>query len=147
MQPGATGEWSWTRGRYGDLTRTLVAGRYLLDVVEVGGAEARTLESWHLDGSVEVLTPGGWSADRLDDPFVDQVERFTGATDAGVLLRVRADEGATLTVCLKFEGDCSAQHPPGRGARGGRPAILVRTRSARIVAALETRARRRRSGR
>ncbi len=140
VQPGATGEWSWTRGRYGDLTRTLVAGRYLLDVVEVGGAEARTLElPWHLDGSLEVLTPGGWSADRLDDPFVEQVERFTGATDAGVLLRVRADEGATLTVCLKFEGDLLRASVPARPGRAGRAACyLVRTRSARVIAALES---------
>ena len=53
---------AWVRGRFGDLTRTLVAGPYLLDVVEVGGAEARLLElPWHLDGRVEVVTPGGWT--------------------------------------------------------------------------------------
>ena len=53
--------WSWARGRFGDLTRTLVAGSYLLDVVELNGAEEHTLElPWHPDGHVEVVTPGGW---------------------------------------------------------------------------------------
>ena len=33
--------WSWTRGSFGDLTRTLVAGPYLLDVVELNGVEER----------------------------------------------------------------------------------------------------------
>ena len=73
--------WSWARGRFGDLTRTLVAGTYLLDVVELNGVEERTLElPWHPDGRVEVVTPGGWVADRLDGPFVEQAERFTGST-------------------------------------------------------------------
>src|SRR2546422_4173676 len=33
---GGGGEWAWTRGRYGDVTRTVGSGRaYLLDVVEL----------------------------------------------------------------------------------------------------------------
>ena len=133
-------DWSWTRGDYGDLTRTLVAGRYLLDVVQVGGAEARLLElPWHLEGVTEVLTPGGWTEDRLDDPFVEQVERFTGSTDSGVVLRARAEDGATLVLYLTFEGDLLRASVPSRPGRVGRATCyLVRTRSPRIVAALES---------
>ena len=139
----AAGEWSWTRGRFGDLTRTLVAGPYVLDVVELGGAEARLLElPWHVDGSVEILTEGGWAPDRLDDPFVERVERFTGSTEGGVILRARDDAGATLTICLRFDGDLLRAEVPARPGRPGRgTCYLVRTRAARIVAALETTAR------
>jgi hypothetical protein len=140
VQPPADGEWSWIRGRFGDLTRTLVAGPYLLDVVEVGGAEARLLElPWHLDGRVDVVTPGGWTGDQLDDPFVEQVERFTGAIDDGVVLRARTDAGATITLCLRFDGEllrAGVPPRPGRSDRGH--CYLVRTRHGRVVAALES---------
>ncbi|MEO6056312.1 MAG: heparinase II/III family protein, partial [Gemmatimonadales bacterium] len=134
------GPWGWTRGRYGDLARTLVAGPYLLDIVEVGGAEARTLElPWHLDGSVEVVTPGGWTADRLDEPAVRDVERFTGATDGGVALRVRSEDGATLTLLLRFDGDLLRARVPARPDRSGSvAAFVVRTRAGRLIAALES---------
>ncbi len=37
-----SGDWAWARGRFGPLTRTVVAGpRYLLDVVELAGTEER----------------------------------------------------------------------------------------------------------
>ncbi len=138
---GQGGEpWSWTRGRSGELTRTLVAGRYLLDVVELGGAEARTLElPWHLDGRVEVVTPGGWTAERLEDPFVEDVERFTGPTDGGVALRARSDDGATLTLLLRFDGELLRANVPARPDRAGRAVgYVVRTRAGRVVAALES---------
>ncbi|MBA3496035.1 MAG: heparinase II/III family protein [Gemmatimonadales bacterium] len=132
--------WSWTRGRYGDLTRTLVLGRYLLDVVELGGGDARTLElPWHLDGQVEVLTAGGWTADRLSDPFVEDVERFTGSVDGGVVLRARSEDGATLSLHLRFDGELLRASVPARPGRTGRATCyLVRTRRPRVVAALES---------
>src|SRR2546430_3126851 len=38
----APGEWAWTRGRYGAVTRTLVTGpAYVLDVVELRSEERR----------------------------------------------------------------------------------------------------------
>jgi hypothetical protein len=140
VQPSEVGEWSWARGRYGDLIRTLVAGPYLLDVVEVEGAEARTLEvPWHPQGIIEVLAEGGWTEDRLDDPFVEHVERFTGRTDAGVLLRARSEDGATLTLCLRFDGELLRASVPARPDRPGRATCyLVRTRAPRVVAALES---------
>ena len=41
--------WSWARGRFGELSRTLVAGTYLLDVVELDARGGSHLElPWHL---------------------------------------------------------------------------------------------------
>jgi hypothetical protein len=134
--------WSWTRGRFGELTRTLVAGPYLLDVVELNGVEDHTVElAWHPAGRVEVVTAGGWAADRLDGPFVDQVERFTGNVAAGVLLRSHAADGAVLSLHLRFEGDllrASGLGRPGAGARVPFYLIRARGRAARLVTVLES---------
>jgi hypothetical protein len=134
--------WSWARGRYGELARTLVAGPYLLDVVELNAAEERTLElPWHPDGRVEVVSAGGWVSDRLDHASLEQVERFSGSDTGGAVLRARADDGAVLTFHLRFDGDLFRATGPGRPDRGGRETLyLVRTRgrAARLVAALES---------
>ena len=134
--------WSWTRGRWGEVTRTLVAGRYLLDVVELSGTEDRLLElPWHPAGSVEVATAGGWAADRLPDSFLQDVERFTGSVADGVVLRAVADDGAALTLRLRFDGELFRASAPGRPDRAERATFyLVRTRgrAARLIATLET---------
>ncbi|OLC06913.1 MAG: hypothetical protein AUH42_04555 [Gemmatimonadetes bacterium 13_1_40CM_70_11] len=46
------GDWAWTRGTWGDVTRTLVAGpQYLVDVMDLTGSEDHLLElPWHLGG-------------------------------------------------------------------------------------------------
>jgi hypothetical protein len=133
--------WSWTRGRYGALTRTLVTGPYLLDVVELNGAEDQMLElPWHLSGAVEVVTPGGWTADRIAGEFVEAAERFTGATAGGVVLRATAADGATLTLHLRFEGELLRASAPGRPNRPDRATFyLVRSRgrAVRLVSVLE----------
>ena len=127
--------WSWTRGRYGALTRTLVAGSYLLDVLELNGAEEQLLElPWHLAGDVEVATPGGWTADQLNGEFVESAERFTGSTADGVILRGTAAartpvDGATLTLHLRFDGELLRTRAPGRpGSAGLSTFYLVRSR-------------------
>jgi hypothetical protein len=131
----------WARGRFGDLSRTLVANSYLLDLVELNGPDERTLElAWHPEGRVEVVTAGGWTGDRLDDPFVEQVERFTGSTEHGVVLRAHAD-GALLTLHLRFEGGLLRASGPGRpGGVPRAPFYLVRTRgrASRLVSVLES---------
>jgi hypothetical protein len=139
-QESGTARWSWARGRYGELTRTLVAGSYLLDVVELAGAEPRTLElPWHLDGTVHVAGPGAWTVDRLDEPFVDGVERFARPAGAAVVLRAQTEDGATLTLHLHFDGDLLRAGVPARPDRAGRAMVyLVRTRAGRIVTALES---------
>ena len=136
------GPWSWARGRYGEMARTVVAGGYLLDVVELSAAEDRTIElPWHLAGRIEAVTPGGWAAEQWDQRFVEQVERFGGRTDAGVVLRSHTEDGATLTVHLLFEGTLLRARVPGRPGeteRGTMYLVRSRGRGARIVAALES---------
>ena len=88
------GDWAWARGRYGELSRTLVAGpAYLLDVVELSAADDRLLElPLHLSGRVEVKPAGSWVPAELPDEFVSGVERFAPASprSAGIaLLRQR----------------------------------------------------------
>ena len=63
------GEWTWARGSYGSLARTVVAGpNYLVDVVELSSAEDHTLElPWHVNGRVEVHPTGTWEAAELAD--------------------------------------------------------------------------------
>ena len=136
------GAWSWTRGRYGELARTLVAGAYLLDVVELDAAEDRTLElPWHPAARFELATAGGWMAEQWNEPFVGQVERFTGSTEHGVVLRARAEAGASLTLHLRFDGTLLRMSAPGRpGQSGASTMYLVRARGrgARLVAVLDT---------
>jgi hypothetical protein len=136
------GGWSWTRGRYGELARTLVAGDYLLDVVELDAAEDRTIElPWHLTGRVEMATPGDWTAEPWDEPFVEQVERFTGSTEQGVVLRSHGENAATLTLHLRFDGTLLRASVPGRPGQTGRGTMYLvraRGRGARLVATLES---------
>jgi hypothetical protein len=124
------------------MARTVVAGGYLLDVVELSAAEDRTIElPWHLAGRVETVTPGGWSAEQGDERFLEQVERFGGRTDAGVVLRSHTEDGATLTVHLLFDGTLLRARVPGRPGeteRGTMYLVRSRGRGARIVAVLES---------
>jgi len=133
--------WSWARGRFGGLSRTLVSGPYLLDVVELDASQEYLLElPWHLSGDVSVATTGGWTPARLDDPFVRDVERFTGSTADGVVLRAGGAGGASLTLHLRFEGELLRARAPGRpNEEGERTFFLLRARgrAARFVTALD----------
>jgi len=136
------GAWSWTRGIYGPLTRTLVAGpRYLLDVVELASSEARTLElPWHLHGRVETLSAGRWIDEGWREDFVAQAERFVPAGPGPIALRATGEEGATLTLQLLFDGSLLRAHGPGRpGDTTGSPFYLVRAegRNPRLITLLE----------
>jgi Heparinase II/III-like protein/Alginate lyase len=134
--------WSWARGRYRELARTLVAGPYLLDIVELNAAEERTLElPWHPAGRVEVVSAGSWVADSLDQPPLTQVERFARTGPGAIVLRSRADDGAVLSLHLLFDGDLLRASGPGRPDRGEPETVyLARTggRAARMIAALES---------
>ena len=131
--------WGWTRGRYGEMTRTLVAGPYLLDVVDLNAEEERTMDlPWHPEGRLEVAS-GSWAADRLGDPALQDAERFTGSLAEGVELRARADDGAALRLHLLFDGELFRATGPGRPDRCGRETFyLVRTRgrAARVVSVI-----------
>ena len=73
------GEWAWVRGRFGDVTRTVVAGpHYLLDVVDLTAAEEHRLElPWHLSGRVEVRPQASWVPAQLEDEFVHGPHGFS----------------------------------------------------------------------
>ncbi len=62
------GEWGWARGRFGDLTRTLVSGpNYLLDILDLSSASDQLLElPLHLSGHSEVTVPGHWMPSRAE---------------------------------------------------------------------------------
>jgi hypothetical protein len=138
----AQGAWSWARGTYGPLFRTLVSGpRYLVDVVELGAEEEHLLElPWHLDGRVEIPSAGGWTADELADEFVSAVERLTGGLDT-VVLRARASDSAAITLHLHLGGgELLRAVGPGRPEQAERSTFyLVRIggRNARLVGVLE----------
>jgi hypothetical protein len=137
-----SGSWSWARGRYGELTRTLIAGStYLLDVLELSGSEDHRLElPLHLSGHVEVKPPGSWVPAQLPDEFVSQVERFVPASAEPVLLRSCGSGGATLSVHLAFEGELIRALGPGvPGTTDLVPFYLVRTQgqNLRVVTLLE----------
>jgi heparinase II/III-like protein len=136
------GDWSWARGRYGELTRTLIAGpTYLLDVLELSGSDDHLLElPLHLSGRIEVKPAGNWVAAELLDEFVSQVERFVPASAQPVVLRSCGSGGATLSAHLGFEGELIRALGPGLpGTADPIQFYLVRTRgrSLRVITLLE----------
>jgi Heparinase II/III-like protein len=137
------GAWSWSRGTYTSLSRSLVSGpRYLLDVVELSADEEHLLElPWHLDGTVEIPSAGGWTADELADEFVSSAERFDGSAVDTVVLRARARGSASITLHLQpGGGQLLRAAGPGRPEQTERSTFfLVRTtgRNARLVTVLE----------
>ncbi|HEU4680153.1 MAG TPA: heparinase II/III family protein [Gemmatimonadales bacterium] len=139
-----SGAWAWVRGRYRELTRTVVAGpTYVLDLVELVGTEDKLLElPWHLSGRVEVETGGQWVRAELSDEFVHQVERLVPASEGGsILLRSSGCGSATLRLHLNFEGELLRALGPGApGSTEPAPFYLVRIRGKnhRLVSVLES---------
>ncbi len=136
------GEWSWARGAYDDVTRTLVAGpSYLLDVVEMVGSGERLLEvPWHLAGESEVASPGSWTADALPDEFVSDVERLTDRGAGPVTLHSH-DGSGRLTLHLLLDGDLLRATGPGLPGGSERSTFYltrVRAHNARCIGVLET---------
>jgi hypothetical protein len=99
---GEASDWAWTRGRYDNFIRTLVAGpHYLLDVLDFSAPEEHLVElPWHPDGALEVLTAGGWEPEPAGGEFVSGVERFVPAGNGAVKLRAGAASGASCWLHL-----------------------------------------------
>ncbi|HEX2249558.1 MAG TPA: heparinase II/III family protein [Gemmatimonadales bacterium] len=138
-----SGDWGWARGRYGDLTRTVIAGpKYVLDVLELTAVADHLLElPLHLTGEVELLSAGHWAPAELPDEFVRGSERFVPSDDAPVVLRSRGNAGATLAIHLLCPGEVLRATAPGiPGSDSLLPFYLlrVRARSARIVCLFES---------
>ena len=142
-------DWAWTRGRYGDVTRTVVAAPgYVLDVVELASRSEHVLElPWHFQGRGDVTvmgdegtrSPGTWTAEALADDFVSHVERLAGASAATPVLEL-AQGARALRAFFLFEGELlRAEGPglPGRDARQRFYLIRARGRGARAITVLE----------
>lgn len=136
-------DWAWARGRFGDITRTVVAGpAYVVDLVEFATREEHLFElSWHTTGDASVETPGTWTPDALSDEFVSAVERFEPAAPGPIVLTFSAGE-RRLRVHLVSGGALLRAEAPGRpGGAGGRERFFVirtRGRAARLITVIES---------
>ena len=138
----APGEWTWARGRYGELTRAVVAGpAYVLDVLELASRGEHALElAWHFAGAGDRGPDGGrWSSAALEDAFVSRVERFV--PEGPGPHRLELTNGVrTLKAFLSFEGELLRAEGPGRAGTGKRETFYVARasgRAARFVTVLE----------
>jgi heparinase II/III-like protein len=137
-----SGPWAWARGRYGDVSRTLVAGpHYLLDVVQLSSAEDHMLElPVHLSGQVEVSPPGNWVAADLPDEFAHQAERYRPANSGSIVLHACGPSGPTLSLHLAHQGELLRALAPGApGSTGPVPFYLIRGhgQNVRMITVLE----------
>ena len=136
------GGWSWVRGRWGGISRTVVSGPdYLLDTLQLGAEEEVLLElPWHLPAGIDVASAGHWEPDALADEFVRDVARFIPAAPGPILLRGDAG-GVPFSMALAFEGTLLRASGPGTpGSTAPAPFFLqrVRARGAVLAAAIST---------
>jgi hypothetical protein len=136
-----SGEWAWVRGRYGEITRTVVAGPgYLLDVTELASRAEHLLElPWHFHGTGGVER-GTWKTADLVDEFVSRVERLVPDGAGPIGLELAAGPRA-LRVFLSFDGELLRAEGPGPAGGGKRETFYVvraTGRSARVVTVLES---------
>jgi hypothetical protein len=135
------GDWAWARGRFGEISRTLVAGpRYLVDVLERTGNEERTLElPWHLSGDVDVEPSGSWVPAELKDEFVRTAERLVIEPGTPRVLRAHAG-GVSMSLFLPPDGELLRVLAPGApGTSEPAPFFLLRARgkNLRLTTVLE----------
>jgi hypothetical protein len=114
---------------------------YLLDQVELSASEEHLLElPWHLNGSVEVVTPGTWVPAKLADDFAQAAESFQPHGSDDMLLRAARENGATLA--LHLCGPVELVRARGPGLPGtSQPATFFLTRgqgrNLRLITLLE----------
>ena len=131
--------WAWVRGRFGDVTRTIVSGPdHLLDLVELSAPEPHTLElPWHLAGAWEVVSPGRWEGAVFEDEFTSHAARFVPEHPGTIEIRAR---DGTSTLSLTLAGADELLRATGPGVPGSEPAPLLLARSSgrsvRLLAAL-----------
>jgi hypothetical protein len=136
-----SGDWAWARGRFRELTRTVVSGpEYVLDVVELAGTVDRVLElPWHISGRVETGR-GQWVPAELVDEFVHQVERLVQEPTGPVVLRSTAAV-STLALHLDFQGDLLRALAPGAPGTAEQARFYVARavgKNLRLVSVLES---------
>ncbi len=121
----AAEEWSWVRGGFGNMARTIISGPdHLLDIVETSTVEPHLLElPWHLAGEWEVVSPGRWEGGTMQDEFVSDVARFVPEPGSPMEIHARAAGGATLS--LTIAGADELLRATGPGLPGAGPASFV----------------------
>ncbi len=134
------GDWSWVRGRYGDVARTVVSGpAYVLDVVELASRAEHTLElPWHFAGAGDV-SGGTWRPADLEDEFVTRVERFAPDRGGGPFALTFSDGPHALNALVSIDGELLRAEAPGLPGRARRTFHVGRAtgRAARFVSVLE----------
>ncbi|MFL5536537.1 MAG: heparinase II/III family protein [Gemmatimonadales bacterium] len=136
------GEWGWARGRFGDLTRTLVSGpSYLLDILDLSSASDQLLElPLHLSGRSEVTVPGHWVPAELSDEFVAEAQRFVPDSPGPLRLSSSGKTGARISILIDLPDDLIRATGPGIPGTGETmPFYLLRStgRKLRIATLLE----------
>lgn len=136
--------WGWVRGKFGELTRTVVSGPdYVVDVLELDAAADRVLElPWHLAGelvTVDGAGPAGtWQAATLEDRFTSGAERLV-RSGTPLVLRHRAGD-SPLAIHLSFDGELLRASGPGAPGTAGRQMFYLQRaagRAAQFVAVLD----------
>ena len=110
------GDWGWLRGSWGAVTRTVVAGPdQLLDLVDSAADDEHLVElPWHLNGSIEVLTPGNWVPGELDHPGTGGHRRFQPESRDARQVSVRVVAGERiLHVVFGLTGELWSVTGPG----------------------------------
>ena len=118
--------WSWVRGRFGPVNRTLVSGpEYLLDVVELDSDVDHRLElPWHLAGRLDVRGGDGWQPASLPGELVTGAERRpVAAGDEVSVVATRDDLGQSLALASRGASELVRATAP--GAPGSSPAPFV----------------------
>jgi hypothetical protein len=136
-------EWAWVRGRFGNLTRIIVAGpRYLIDVLEMNAPpdEPHVLElPWHVAGRPDIETTGRWEDAELADEFVMRVKRFR-PDRAEAIVATHIEQRAQLTLHMLFDGALLQAEGPGLPGHHDRVPFYVMQAegpNARFVTVLE----------
>jgi hypothetical protein len=135
------GGWSWVRGRFGPVTRTLVSGPdYLLDVVELASDEDRRLEvPWHLAGRLEVQGAARWEPAPLAGELVTGAERHVLApADRAVVVAARDEVGRALALTARGAAEIIRATAPGAPGTGSSQFVVLagRGRVVRFVSVL-----------
>lgn len=133
--------WAWTRGQYGGLTRTLVAGPgYLLDVLDYAGPDERLVElPWHFQGDIEVADALAWTPVEILDEFVRHAQRLERQRDVPIVVSVTEGDHS-LTASLLVDGELWRGGAPGIPGTGtAAPFLLARARgrAVRLIALLQ----------
>ena len=122
--------WSWARGRYGDLTRTVVAGPdYLLDVVEFGGAEEHCSSCRGISAAMIDVADArvSWAAGPARRRVRERTSSASPAPRSGRRSCGRPKTEPALTVCIsRSTGELLRAQASRRARAAGTGALLSR---------------------